>query len=80
VRVSMVSMCPYKWALYLIAVWAALYVMVEAALQLRGPSSTEKKSVSRAPSLRGGRGKRGMTDDEEDEDEFSDDDAAPARA
>jgi hypothetical protein len=76
----MVSMCPYKWALYLIAVWAALYVMVEAALQLRGPSSTEKKSVSRAPSLRGGRGKRGMTDDEEDEDEFSDDDAAPARA
>jgi hypothetical protein len=75
----MVSMCPYKWALYLIAVWAALYVMVEAALQLRGASSTEKKSVATAPSLRGGGGKQGMSDDEDDEDEFSDDVAAPGR-
>jgi hypothetical protein len=31
----MVSMCPYKWALYAISVWAALYVLLEAAMAWR---------------------------------------------
>lgn len=41
---KMVSMCPYKWALYLAALWAALYVAIEAAIAWRDanrPSSSK---------------------------------------
>lgn len=31
----MVSMCPYKWALYALSVWAALYVLLEVAMAWR---------------------------------------------
>lgn len=61
----MVSMCPYKWALYAISVWAALYVLLEAAVAWRdGAAGADKPGYEPGP-LAGAGGE----EDEEDEDE-----------
>lgn len=33
------SMCPYKWFLYLASIWAVLYVMLEAWMQFRAANT-----------------------------------------
>lgn len=61
----MVSMCPYKWALYALSVWATLYVMLELAMAWRDAGATVKRGYEPGPVT----GEE-SEDGEEEEDEF----------
>lgn len=37
------SMCPYKWFLYLASLWAVIYVMLEAYMQYRAANTSLQK-------------------------------------
>jgi hypothetical protein len=67
----MVSMCPYKWALYILTVWAAAYVMLEATMAWRDahkPKDGYEPGPLRAPDEPRDRDDN-SDDDEENEDE-----------
>jgi hypothetical protein len=72
----MVSMCPYKWALYALSVWAALYVLLEAAMAWRNMAAAAagaKQGYEPGPVLVAGES-GGEGADEEEEEEDDDDD------
>lgn len=65
----MVSMCPYKWALYAVTVWAALYVLLEVAMSWRDAGDAGAKGK---PGYEPGpvAGEEDEDFDDEDESEF----------
>jgi hypothetical protein len=67
----MVSMCPYKWALYALSVWAALYVLLEAAMAWRNMAAAAagaKQGYEPGPVLVAGESGGEGADEEEEED------------
>jgi hypothetical protein len=66
----MVSMCPYKWALYALSVWAALYVLLEAAMAWRNMAAAAaggKQGYEPGPVLVAGESGGEGADEEEEE-------------
>lgn len=55
----MVSMCPYKWALYALSLWAAVYALIEAAVAFRDMHAVVKPGYQPGP----------VEDDSEEEEE-----------
>jgi hypothetical protein len=74
----MVSMCPYKWALYALSVWAALYVLLEAAMAWRNMAAAAagaKQGYEPGPVLVAGEsGGEGADEEEEEDGEDEEDD------
>lgn len=66
------TMCPYKWFLYIASVWALMYVMVEAWMQLRrnnNPKLTGDLGDLRPEPNYADDGTDDEDDDDDDEDE-----------
>lgn len=37
------TMCPYKWFLYMASIWAVLYVLLEGMMQIRDARRAQQK-------------------------------------
>lgn len=81
------TLCPYKWFLYIASVWALVYVMVEAWMQLRGDNNKTSSSSSAAaplpnyadhPQYDSDDSDDDDSDDEEDDNRNNNEDIAPS--